>query len=37
MNKFIRGKTGAKDVIPVDDLEDEILVRIKKSIKEKWS
>ena len=27
MNSYIRGKTGLKDVIPVDDLEDEILVR----------
>ena len=27
MNSYIRGKTGLKDVIPVDGLEDEILVR----------
>ena len=27
MNSYIRGKTGAKGLIPVADLEDEILVR----------
>ena len=27
MNSYIRGKTGAKGLIPVDDLEDKILVR----------